>query len=157
MAMKGQPMSLPGTQASERRTGTQDIVDKLLSERQEVLVLFCRVAGFDPFAKGHKPTIEALQEFCQVLVDYSAFSHFEIYQRIVNGDERRERVIQVAEQVYGRIAETSEAAVSFNDKYDTADHSVNLEHLSDDLSRLGEELALRFEMEDRIVSALLAR
>lgn len=150
-------MSLPGTQASERRTGTQDIVDKLLSERQEVLVKFCRVAGFDPFAKVHKSTIEALQEFCQVLVDYSAFSHFEIYQRIVNGAERRAMVIEVAEQVYGRVTETTEVAVAFNDKYDAADHTLDLAHLSDDMSLLGEELAVRFEMEDRIVAALTAR
>lgn len=150
-------MSLPGTQASERRTGTKDLVDKLLAERQEVLVKFCRVAGFDPFAKSHRPTIEALQDFCQVLVDYSAFSHFEIYQRIVNGQERREQVIQVAEEVYGRIAEASEAAVMFNDKYDAADHTLDLDHLNEDMSRLGEELAMRFEMEDRIVAALTAR
>ena len=150
-------MSLPGMQAGERRIGTKDIVDKLLSERQEVLVLFCRVAGFNPYNKGQKPTIDLLQEFCQVLVDYSAFSHFEIYQRIVNGEERREQVIQVAEEVYGRIAEASEIAVAFNDKYDAADHSLDLEHLSADLSALGEELAMRIEMEDRIISALMAR
>jgi regulator of sigma D len=144
-------------QAGERRIGTKDIVDKLLSERQEVLVLFCRVAGFNPYNKGHKPTIDLLQEFCQVLVDYSAFSHFEIYQRIVNGDERREQVIKVAEEVYGRIAEASEVAVAFNDKYDAADHSLILDHLSDDMSALGEELAMRIEMEDRIISALMAR
>jgi len=150
-------MSLPGTQAGERRTGTKDIVDKLLSERQEVLVLFCRVAGFNPYNKSHKPTVDLLQEFCQVLVDYSAFSHFEIYQRIVNGEERRAQVIQVAEEVYGRIAEASEVAVAFNDKYDAADHRLILDHLSDDLSALGEELAMRIEMEDRIISALMAR
>ena len=153
MVTKGQPMSLPGTQAGERRTGTQDVVDKLLSERQEVLILFCRVAG----DKGGKPNVELLQEFCQVLVDYSAFSHFEIYQRIVSGEERREQVIQVAEEVYERIAEASDVAVAFNDKYDAADHTLNLNHLSDDMSALGEELAMRIEMEDRIISALMAR
>ena len=150
-------MSLPGSQAGERRTGTIDIVDKLLSERQEVLVLFCRVAGFNPYDKGSRPTAELLQEFCQVLVDYSAFSHFEIYQRIVSGEERREQVIRVAEEVYGRIADASDAAVDFNDKYDAADHSLNLNHLNDDMSALGEELAMRIEMEDRIISALMAR
>lgn len=149
-------MSLPGTDTGERRTGTQDIVDKLLAERQEVLVKFCQVAGLEPF-QGGKADTDVLQDFCQVLVDYSAFGHFEIYQRIVNGKERREQVITVAEEVYGPIAEASEAAVAFNDKYDAADHTLDLATLSDDLSALGEELAMRIEMEDRIIAALLAR
>lgn len=151
-------MNLAGTKAGERRTGTQDIVDKLLTERQQVLVLFCRLAGLqNPFDKIEPSSVDMLQEFCQVLVDYSAFSHFEIYQRIVAGKERREQVIQVAEEVYSRIAEASEVAVAFNDKYDAADHQLNLDHLSQDLSLLGEELAMRIEMEDRIIAALTAR
>jgi regulator of sigma D len=149
-------MTLAGTQAGERRIGTQDMIDKLLAERQQMLVLFCRVAGLEPYSAG-KTTIEALQDFCQVLVDYSAFGHFEIYQRIANGQERRERVIQVAEQVYNRIAEASEVAVAFNDKYDGDSHQLDLGRLSDDMSLLGEELAVRIEMEDRIISALTAR
>lgn len=119
--------------------------------------MFCRVAGLNPYDSSSKTTAVLLQEFCQVLVDYSAFSHFEIYQRIVSGEERREQVIQVAEEVYGCIAEASESAVAFNDKYDAADHSLDLTHLSDDMSALGEELAMRIEMEDRIISALMAR
>lgn len=149
-------MSLPGMEAGERRTGTQDIVDKLLAERQQMLVLFCQVAGMGPYQK-EKPDTRLLQDFCQVLVDYSAFGHFEIYQRIVNGAERRAQVIQVAEEVYGRITEATEVAVTFNDKYDAADHTLNLRHLSEDLSTLGEEIAMRIEMEDRIINALTAR
>jgi regulator of sigma D len=149
-------MSLPGSEAGERRTGTQDIVEKLLSERQEMLVLFCRVAGLEPYS-SEKATLDLLQDFCQVLVDYSAFGHFEIYQRIVEGDERREQVIEAAEAAYDSIAEASELAVAFNDRYDAADHTINLGHLSSDMSLLGEELAMRIEMEDRIIAALTAR
>jgi regulator of sigma D len=149
-------MTLAGTQAGERRTGTQDMIDKLLAERQQMLVLYCRVAGLEPYRAG-KTTMEALQDFCEVLVDYSAFGHFEIYQRIANGQERRERVIQVAEQVYNRIAEASEVAVAFNDKYDADHHQLDLSRLSHDMSVLGEELAVRIEMEDRIIAALTAR
>jgi len=140
---------------SERRQGTQEMVDKLLHERQEMLALFCRVAGLEPY-EANKPTIERLQEFCQILIDYSAFGHFEIYARIGSGKERRDEVIKVAEDVYPRILEASEMAVDFNDKYDSATHTLHLEHLADDLSKLGEELAMRVEMEDRIITALVA-
>lgn len=150
------PMENPIPEKVERRTGTQQLVERLLAERQQVLVMFCRVAGLEPYT-DQRPTIKLLQEFCQVLVDYSAFGHFEIYDRIASGRERRADVVRVAEDVYSRILEASEVAVEFNDKYDAGDHSVALAELPHDLSVLGEQLALRIEMEDRIIDALLSR
>lgn len=140
----------------ERRTGTRETVDKLLEERQQLLVKFCKLAGAQPLDKGEEEDIEQLlQQFCELLVDYSAFAHFEIYERIINGRERRTGVIEVAREVYPRIAEASEVAVEFNDKYDANDHPLDLHALGQDLNKLGEELAIRAEMEDRIVAALL--
>lgn len=149
-------MSVSEQRNTDRREGTQEMVRKLLDERQEMLSMFCRVAGLEPF-KGSKPSVELLQEFCQVLVDYSAFGHFEIYERIVAGRERRKRVVDVAREVYPRIAEASEVAVDFNDKYDASDHLLDLQKLDRDLCKLGEELAVRIEMEDHIIQALIAR
>ena len=92
-----------------------------------------------------------------MLVDCSAFGHFEIYDRIVTGRERRTQVVDVAREVYPRIKEASEVAVEFNDKYDASDHALDLRQLDRDLSKLGEELAVRIEMEDRIIQALTSR
>jgi len=140
----------------DRRGGTQEMVRKLLDERQEMLLMFCRVAGLEPF-QDTTPSVDILQEFCQVLVDYSAFGHFEIYERIVAGRERRGQVVEVARDVYPRIAEASEVAVEFNDKYDASDHSLDLKQLDSDLCKLGEEIAVRIEMEDHIIQALTSR
>lgn len=149
-------MTMSEPRKTDRRGGTQEMVRKLLNERQEMLSMFCRVAGLEPF-KGSTPSADVLQEFCQVLVDYSAFGHFEIYERIVAGRERRTQVVEVAKEVYPRIATATEVAVEFNDKYDASDHSLDLHQLERDLGRLGEELAMRIEMEDRIIQALTAR
>jgi regulator of sigma D len=149
-------MTTSEAQATERREGTHEMVRKLLDERQEMLSLFCRVAGLEPY-KTAIPADDVLQKFCEVLVDYSAFGHFEIFERIVAGRERRTQVVEVAREVYPRIAEASEVAVEFNDKYDASDHPLDLHQLDRDLSRLGEELAVRIEMEDRIIDALIAR
>ncbi|MGB5496627.1 MAG: Rsd/AlgQ family anti-sigma factor [Sedimenticolaceae bacterium] len=143
-------------QMSDRREGTRGMIRKLLNERQEMLAMFCRVAGLEPYNDA-SPGIDVLQEFCQVLIDYSAFGHFEIYERIVAGRERRSQVVAVAREVYPRIAEASEVAVEFNDKYDASDHTLDLHQLDRDLSKLGEELAVRIEMEDRIIQALTSR
>lgn len=149
-------MTISEAKQTDRRAGTHEMVRKLLDERQQMLMMFCRVAGLEPF-KDSTPSVDLLQEFCQVLVDYSAFGHFEIFERIVSGRERRARVVEVAREVYPRIAEASEVAVEFNDKYDASDHTLDLHQLDRDLSRLGEQLAVRIEMEDRIVEALTSR
>ncbi len=138
----------------ERRTRTGEMVDKLLIERQEMLSLYCQLAGLEPFTSSDSDE-RTLRRFCQVLMDYIAFGHFEIYERIAHGDEKRSDVIKVAEKVYDRVLEATEYAVAFNDKYDS---SIKVEHdqLEKDLSVLGEELAIRIEMEDRLVSAMVS-
>lgn len=149
-------MTMTEVHETDRRGRTQELIRKLLDERQEMLSMFCRVAGLEPYSEKSQGS-DVLQEFCQVLVDYSAFGHFEIYERIVAGRERRTQVVEVARDVYPRIAEASEVAVEFNDKYDASDHSLDLNQLDRDLGKLGEELAVRIEMEDRIIQALMSR
>ncbi len=144
------------TSSGERRTNTQDLIGKLLHERQEVLVLFCQVAGLEPYQRSSSLD-SALQTFCQVLIDYTAFGHFEVFGRISDGNERRSGVLRVANEIYPEFVSVSEAAVAFNDKYDVSDHSLKLDNLPADLSRLGEELAVRIELEDQLLAAMLAR
>ncbi|MEJ2691994.1 MAG: Rsd/AlgQ family anti-sigma factor [Candidatus Thiodiazotropha sp.] len=149
-------MSAQDTESVERRTTTQDLIDKLLDERREMLVLFCQVAGLEPYQRSASLD-SLLQTFCQVLIDYTAFGHFEVFGRISDGNERRAGVIRLAEEIYPDFVLASEAAVAFNDKYDLSDHALKLDHLSEDLSRLGEELAVRIELEDQLVATMLDR
>lgn len=148
-----------GDTANERRAVSRELTDKLIVERTEMLALFCRLAGVDPFenTKNLGTAQKLLQEFCQVLIDYIAAGHFSLYERIVNGTERRAGVAQLAEEVYPRIAATSEIALDFNDKYDCEDHCDLTPQFLDDLSKLGEELAGRIELEDRLLARMLER
>lgn len=139
--------------SQNRRFSTREMIDELLSERQEVLVLYCKLAGIDPYSH-QKPIQDELRDFCEVLIDYTALTHFEIYERIVEGKERRQNVIETAEEVHSRITELTSDIVAFNDKYDESDHALILNHLEEDLSRLGVILAKRIELEDRIIRAL---
>ena len=149
-------MSEQQNKSSERRTQSQDMIDKLLVERQEMLALYCEVAGLEPFP-CKTSTQEALQSFCQILMDYVAFCHFEVFHRISKGTERRNQILELAKKVYPRYVEATEFAVAFNDKYDNSDHELNLDSLSSDLSKLGEELAIQVELEDRLVAAMISR
>jgi len=143
--------------SKERRSGSQDLVAKLVTERTEMLATFCRLAGIEPYNASDKSVQTLLQEFCQILVDYVAAGHFAVYERILEGKERRREVSDIAAEVYERIAQTTDMALDFNDKYDCEDHCTALDSLSKDLSKLGEELALRIELEDKLLTAMARR
>jgi regulator of sigma D len=137
-----------------RRQESKQVIDRLLAERQRVLVLMCEVLGLKPFT-ADKPVKDLLGEFNSVLVDYIAAGHFGLYQRIVEGTERRQAVVATASKAYQRIAASTDAAVDFSDKYSGEWNFHFLDSLADDLSQLGEKLATRIEMEDRIINAML--
>jgi regulator of sigma D len=140
----------------DRRSGTRSLIDKMLSERQRMLVLFERLAGVEPYA-NELPNNELLQEFSQILVDYIASGHFGLYERISEGKERRRGIVNLAERLYPRIANTTEVAMDFNDVYEKSNGKKISGDLNNMLSKLGEELAVRIELEDQLISEMLGR
>ncbi len=149
-------MSSEAQEQRERRSGTRTLIDKMLTERQRMLVLFERVAGVEPYA-DEMPNDELLQEFSQILVDYIASGHFGLYERISEGKERRRGIVKLAEELYPRIANTTQVAIEFNDVYEKANGNSISDNLSNMLSKLGEELAVRIELEDQLISEMIGQ
>lgn len=137
----------------ERRQQTGRIVHELLEERQQMWSLYCALGEMQPFMAG-KELDRKLRAFCQLLIDYISLGHFGIYQRIHDGTERRQRVKDVAEKIYHRIVEATDAAVAFNDKYENLSGEALTSRLAEDLSALGEVLATRSELEDQLMTAM---
>jgi|JYMV01.1.fsa_nt_gi regulator of sigma D len=151
----GDVMGTHTQDSRERRSQTQELIGHLVTERQQMLVQYAGLAGLDPYTEN-KPVFTRLQDFCQILVDYMASGHFGLYQRISDGKERRRAVIDIAEKLYPKIAKTTEDAVAFNDYFDTPSDTKRINDLSHHLSQLGETLATRIELEDRLITTLLA-
>ncbi|MGH8575979.1 MAG: Rsd/AlgQ family anti-sigma factor [Gammaproteobacteria bacterium] len=136
------------------RHATQGIVAKLLAARDQVLALLCRLSGVRPF-EYERPRATLVTEFCQLLTDYIAAAHFGLYERLEAHTERRRPVLELAVALYPDIATTTELALEFSEKY-CGDRSQGASaDLRADLSRLGEVLARRIEMEDRLIGALV--
>ncbi|MBF0255320.1 MAG: Rsd/AlgQ family anti-sigma factor [Gammaproteobacteria bacterium] len=132
---------------------TRRLVEELLNERQKMLAMFCKVSGLEPF--HHEKSIrEELRDFCQILIDYTALLHLEIEERIVEGKEARPQVIATIEALHEQLVELTTLIVDFNDKYDEFSHQLIMDDLKQDLSRLGEVLAVRAELEDQIVAVM---
>jgi len=140
-----------------RRQRQSETIDALLTERQEVLVALCDLADLEAKPTGFETVLENLKSFSQTLVDYTALGHFEIYQRIIEGRERREKVKQIASRVYPAISSTTNQFVDFNDKYDGADDEDSLGNLYKDLSFIGEAMATRIESEDQLLHELYVK
>ncbi len=143
----------------ERRARLNQTIDSLVQLRQNVIVAYCQLSGVSSFEardlEDHSVDPDALRLFCQIMVDYTAMGHFEVYQRIIEGKERRRAVQEVAAKVYPGIAETTDFLVDFNDKYDGFDGTgEEVMQLAADLSRLGEMIAVRGELEDQILDSL---
>ncbi|MCF7501976.1 MULTISPECIES: Rsd/AlgQ family anti-sigma factor [Pseudoalteromonas] len=143
--------------AQQKWGGSHSVIDKWLTERQELLVLFCRIAGFSPYEKKDHalPDQLQIQNFCQILMDYLSAGHFEIYDDIAKAcEEKGPESQKLASALYPRISETTDIALDFNDKYAEVDKDDLLDEFDKDLSALGEALELRFELEDELIDNL---
>lgn len=144
----------------DRRARTRKEIKQLIAERNSVLSQYYNLASYaenNSLTDDHDTLLEMLQEFCQDLVDYMATGHFELYRRIEDGDERRDDMTDLAEEIYGKITITTKVAIDFNDLYDASrdfDKSI-LNDLSKHLTILGENLATRIDLEDRFINTLL--
>ncbi|MGQ0592031.1 MAG: Rsd/AlgQ family anti-sigma factor [Gammaproteobacteria bacterium] len=136
------------------RHATQGIVANLLADRDQLLALLCRLSGVQPFER-ERPRAMLVTKFCQLLTDYIAAAHFGLYERLEAHTERRRPVLELAVALYPDIATTTDLALEFSEKY-CGDRSQGAgADLHADLSRLGEVLARRIEMEDRLIGALV--
>ena len=142
---------------NDRRHRQTHTINELLTERQEVLVAMCELAELDSDQSDLSLLVEKLKSFNQKLVDYTALGHFEIYERIIDGKERRQSVSQVANRVYPTISVITQKFVEFNDKYDGVDDQENLSCLHQDLSDIGEAMAERIEAEDQLLREMSGR
>ena len=134
-----------------RRTRQTQTINSLLDERQQVLVQMCELAELESSDLPAETVIDNLRRFNQQLVDYTAMGHFEIYERIIDGKERRGNIKRVADRVYPSISVTTQVFVDFNDKYEGADDSESIANLYKDLSNIGEAMAERIECEDMLL------
>jgi regulator of sigma D len=137
----------------ERRVRSQQDIGKLVESRNETLAILSDLASRQPFKANHDTQV-LLQNFCESLIDYTASAHFQLYRHIDEDKERREPVQQIAGEIYPRISDITQNILDFNDKYDCEDHCSDLSELAHDLSTLGEILADRIELEDRLIKVV---
>ncbi|WP_341502183.1 sigma D regulator [Gallaecimonas sp. GXIMD4217] len=135
--------------------GASDTIDRWFAERQQLLVCFCELAAKAPNGQTPLPDTAQLESFCELLMDYLSAGHFEIFEQIVSQCEKRgPDSLALANRIYPKITETTQAILDFNDRYAEIESEEQLFDLGRELGRLGEVLERRFELEDRLIQTL---
>jgi len=140
----------------ERRSQSHTLIQELVDTRTQMLSLFSQLVEMKPF-QADVETCDLLQEFCETLVDYTLQAHLNLYRHIEDKLEKRQQVLQLADRIYPRILSTTEQISDFNDEYEDIHAGLDATKLELNLSKLGEALAARIELEDQLIEELTHR
>ncbi|GAA0859852.1 Rsd/AlgQ family anti-sigma factor [Aliiglaciecola litoralis] len=135
--------------------GLHKSIDTWLQERQKLLVQYCQLAGLAAAERQDKrlPESNAISDFCETLVDYVSTGHFEVYDRLMAESNSQAEQSRLEDELYPKISASTEDALAFNDCYAEISNESELSEFDVQLSRLGQKLEERFELEDQLISA----
>lgn len=139
--------------AKERWGGVNDLIDRWLQERQDLLGLFVEL----PQIEINADVPDVLKRFGEILVDYASSWHFGVYEQLlVEADQFNDGGNQLATELAPRIQQTTDIIIDFNDQYEGKAklRIQDVYQLGERLSTLGEALAERFELEDQLIERL---
>ena len=132
------------------------MISRWLKERQELIVLYCKVDGLKQFSSKDTPISVRVQALCDVLIDYVSAGHFEVYQMLMKEAEQfNDDYQRTIDRILPLIQHSTELALDFNDQYSSAELcDSNLDKLARDLNQLGEKMVERFDLEDKLIDSL---
>ncbi|GLP97452.1 sigma D regulator [Paraferrimonas sedimenticola] len=143
--------------AKEKWGGSNSLIDQWLGHRSQLLASYCELANLPPYEKEHRrlPDLGEIQSFCALVVDYVSEGHFEVYDQVVSACEKTgEENLALARKLMPQIAKTTDFALDFNDKYTGIHDHDQVVELDQDLSKLGQMMETRFDLEDRLLEAV---
>lgn len=138
--------------------GCSDLVDFCLRSRRQLLIAYYRLVGIKPNKESLTTLDEnALDSFCQGLVDYLSTGHFTVYQRFIQEMEGSEQLAKAA-LIYPSLQANTEMIMQVYDTHleKAIDHDNCLE-FQNALSSVGEALEARFTLEDRFIQLALEK
>lgn len=134
---------------TERVGGCNELIDRWLHARKQLLVAYYHLVGIKPGKSSAGSFDEkALDNFCHGLVDYLSTCHFRIYERIIREREDIPAINKLWKQLE---ANTSRIMDYYDNQLENALDHDDRRQLQQALSETGEVLASRFTIEDNII------
>jgi len=137
---------------AERIGGSNKLVDRWLNTRKQLLIYYYNLVGIKPGKGSYMQLNEkALDEFCHNLVEYLSAGHFNIYERIISEMEGTSPLL-ASTQIYTLLeANTAEIMEYYDSSLENAIDHDNCIEFQQALSGIGEALAARFTLEDKLI------
>ena len=88
-------------------------------------------------------------------MDYTAKAHFNLYSYLDEQKERRQSVLAIADNIYPELVDNTQKILDFHDSYNSDTVAMQSKNLESCLSSVGELLAERITLEDKVMDALL--
>jgi regulator of sigma D len=139
---------IPNHEANNQNENRYRILEDWLKSRQSLIVSFSQLCMLKPFdtAASDLPGIkENLDEFCQHLIDYVCIGQFHLFEKIARNTTKQ----SPDRPLLNQLLKMTLQAIHFNDLYTQPN---NLSKLENELSQLGETIALRLELEDELLN-----
>jgi len=127
-----------------------DIIVAWLIERQALLTQFVAL----PQMSVAEDVVQELHHFCEAMVDYSSRGHFNVYEQLLTHIATHSvKHVATTNALLGNIHDTTDKIIIFDDEYGAVEKlSIqDIGHFSGRLSRLGEVLTERFNLEDELM------
>ena len=140
--------------AQERWGGVDQLIDRWLADRNELVMLYTTLRNNNP---PNSDIRQQLNLFCSALLDYVSAGHFAVYEQLVLGaeDAGDERGLELMSKVMPRIETITQFAVLFNDYYGAqTKRPLKADVMQSRLLKMGGLLDERFELEDCLIEIL---
>jgi len=142
------------TIVKERLVQSRTIIDSLVDSRSKMLAQYNELMSYTPFEMDDTLE-EVLEDFCESLVDYTAKAHFNLYSYLDEQKERRQSVLAIADNIYPELVDNTQKILDFHDSYNSDTVAMQSKNLESCLNSVGELLAERITLEDKVMDALL--
>lgn len=132
------------------------LVQQWLGERQQILRMLFSLRTLINSDRQRNPLPQRVQQFCQLLIDYVSAGYFEVYRELAQKahyTQPENRALVSA--ILKRLEESTDAALAFNDDFDSSEHTVALQaKLPQRLHELLVKLEERFALEDQLIVSI---
>ncbi|WWO98665.1 MAG: Rsd/AlgQ family anti-sigma factor [Candidatus Dasytiphilus stammeri] len=143
-------------QLQNNETLNNYLLNTLLKPRKELLIAYYKIIGFKP----HQEIFQAIDEtalilFCSHLLDYLSYGHFYLYRRLLENLKSplsKSKKFFIA-KIFFALQKNTQLIMKLYDIYLCVTiNDDNYLHFQKALSEVGEALASRFILEDKLIN-----
>jgi len=139
---------------SDKQEHFRQTAKSLIESRNQALALYKDVMSYQPFDDS-STFREILEDLCEILVDYSGKVHFNLLNNIQEEIELDDEILTITADISRHLVDNTQKILDFHDLYNSDVKETQMEKLSQCLNDLGEIIADRIALEDKLISIIL--